>query len=105
MNATEGDAAETLAREVKARFSEDGYILLRRFVEPTVVQDARAALESLVEVHAERLRAAGRISDREMAPDAPFETRLFEIYRNRLDEAPTLFRRELHLPGLFGLFF
>jgi ectoine hydroxylase-related dioxygenase (phytanoyl-CoA dioxygenase family) len=108
MNATEaaeGDAAGTLAQEVKAHFAEDGYIILRRFVEPTVVQDARAALESLVESHAERLRAAGRISDGDMATDAPFETRLYEIYRNRLDEAPTLFRRQLHLPGLFGLFF
>jgi len=103
--ATGGDAAATLARKGKARFAEDGYIILRRFVEPTAVQDARAALESLVESHAQRLRAAGRISDGEMASDALFETRLYEIYRNRLEEAPTLFRRELHLPGLFGLFF
>jgi ectoine hydroxylase-related dioxygenase (phytanoyl-CoA dioxygenase family) len=108
MNATGGDAAGTPDREadtLNARFAQDGYVILRRFVEPAVVQDARAALAALVESHAGRLKAEGRLSDADMAPDAPFETRLNEINRDRLEAAPTHFRRELHLAGLFGMFF
>jgi phytanoyl-CoA hydroxylase len=101
---TAGSAGSPVS-EVSDRLTKEGYVILRQFVEPSVVQEARAALESLVESYAQRLRAGGLISDAEATADAPFETRLYRLYRDHLDQAPTLMRQELHLPGLFGLFF
>ena len=37
--------------------------------------------------------------------EEPFETRIYRLYRDCLDRAPQSFRRELHLPGIFGYFF
>src|SRR5262245_56390818 len=88
---------------LRVRFEEEGYVILRGFLEAAVVSNARAALETLVEQHAQRLTRDEKISD--PLADAPFETRLLQLYAERLSEAPVLFRPELHLWGLYGLFF
>lgn len=54
-------------------------------------------------MHAGRLLESGAITDPRL--DAPFETRLWLLYRQCMDRAPDSFRAELHLPGMFGLFF
>lgn len=92
-----------IPEQLRPEFDRDGFVLLRGFLEPDVVEQARAAMEVLVDRQAERLLAEGKIQDR--LADAPFETRLEELYRDRPEEAPTLFRPELHLAGLFPLFF
>ena len=66
-------------------------------------REARAAMEELVERQARQLVAAGKIAS--TMQEEPFETRFFRLFENNLDDAPKSFRRELHLSGLFDLFF
>jgi phytanoyl-CoA hydroxylase len=86
-----------------AQLNEQGYVILNGFLEPAVLRQVRAALCRLVDRQAERLLAEDRISDPLLS--APFETRLAWLYAACPEEAPKLFRQELHLPGLFRLFF
>jgi ectoine hydroxylase-related dioxygenase (phytanoyl-CoA dioxygenase family) len=88
---------------LRQQFERQGYFILRGFFEQEMLQAARPELSTLVDQHAARLLAEGKIADA-MASE-PFETRLARLYENCLTEAPKLFRRELHLPGLFPLFF
>jgi ectoine hydroxylase-related dioxygenase (phytanoyl-CoA dioxygenase family) len=64
---------------------------------------ARAAINELVDQVADKQIAAGKITNR--LDDAPFESRLLQIFASNLAEAPVLLRSELHLAGLFDLFF
>jgi phytanoyl-CoA hydroxylase len=86
-----------------AQFEEQGYVIVEDCLEPEAIRQARAAMEELVEQHAQKLLAAGKIAD--AREREPFETRLFRLYESCLDEAPKSFRRELHLAGLFDVFF
>lgn len=88
---------------LRAGFNAQGYVILPGFLEQDVVASARAALATLVEQHARRLLQEGTITD-DLA-DAPFETRLLQLYAGRLSDAPVLFRPELHLAGMYPLFF
>jgi ectoine hydroxylase-related dioxygenase (phytanoyl-CoA dioxygenase family) len=72
-------------------------------IEPSVVAGARGELETLVDREAGKLLASGKIRD--PLEDEPFETRLFRLYKGCLDDAPDSFRAELHLAGLYGMFF
>ena len=95
---------ETLdAERFRAMFDEHGYVILKGFLEAGVVADARTEMSRLVDQHARKLRDEGRVPD--LMTDEPFETRLYKLYENNLDVAPTLFRPELHLAGTFGVFF
>jgi phytanoyl-CoA hydroxylase len=91
------------ADTLRAPFEEQGYVILKGFLAPEVLTAARSEMEALVERQAEQLLAAGKITD--PLRDAPFETRLAGLYAGCLDDAPKSFRRDLHLPGLFGVFF
>lgn len=84
-------------------FEEQGYVTLRGVIEPAAVRAARVEMEALVEEEAAKLLAAGRIRD--PLRGEPFETRLYRLYEHCLDIAPKSFRRELHRPGLFPVFF
>ncbi len=88
---------------LRRRFDDQGYVKLVGFLDTDVVAQARAAMAELVEQHAQRLRASGKIEN--TMDEESFETRFFRLYERRLDDAPKSFRRELHLPGLFDLFF
>lgn len=88
---------------VEAEFDSQGYAILRRFLEPQVLDGARAAMEELVDREAARLLAADKV--REAYEDAPFETRMALLYAGCPEAAPTFWRKELHLAGLYGLFF
>src|SRR5689334_10474868 len=85
------------------QFNAEGFTVLRRFLEPGAVQAAREALATLVDRHAEMLLAEGKI--RHLYAGEPFETRFYRLYAHHLEDAPLNFRRELHLTGLFGIFF
>lgn len=90
-------------RQIRQHFETQGYIILRDFLEPELLGPARAEMDKLVDRQAEKLLAAGTIDD--PLANEPFETRLYQLYERCLDQAPKQFRRELHLPGLFPLFF
>jgi len=88
---------------LRRQFDEQGYVILRSFLEPEVVRKARAEMERFVDQCAERLVSEGKIRD--PLKDEPFETRLARLYETCMDDAPKSYRRELHLEGLFDLFF
>lgn len=85
------------------RFAEQGYVLLTGVFAERVVQQAKSAMEQLVQQHAELLMQSGKIE--RPYDEAPFETRLYRLYETCLDIAPKSFRSELHMPELFDLFF
>ena len=93
----------TANRSLQGEFDERGYVILSDFLEPAVVSAGRMEMEKLVDQQADRLIAAGKVRDR--LANEPFETRFFKLYEHCLDDAPKSFRRELHLSGLFDLFF
>jgi len=88
---------------LREQFNDQGYVKLQDFLGTSVVAQARSAMEELVDQHAQQLVSSGKIAS-EMRQE-PFETRFFRLYENDLDDAPKSFRRELHLVGLFDLFF
>ncbi len=89
--------------DLRQQFDDQGYVKLKGFLDSSVVAQARTAMEALVEQRAQQLVAAGKIASPMHAE--PFETRFFRLYEEHLDDAPKSFRRELHLSGLFELFF
>jgi ectoine hydroxylase-related dioxygenase (phytanoyl-CoA dioxygenase family) len=97
--------AETVpdSTELRARFQREGYAVVRGLLEADAVARACEAMETLVDAIAERLLADGRLQD--AYADAPLETRLLLICARCPDEERSLFRAELHLPGLFPVFF
>ena len=88
---------------LQEQFDEQGYVILKGVFKSDVLNGVRKELEVLVDREAEKLVAMGRASD--LFLTVPFETRLFRLYENNLDIAPTSFRRELHLQGMYALFF
>jgi ectoine hydroxylase-related dioxygenase (phytanoyl-CoA dioxygenase family) len=89
--------------ELRSRFERAGYAIVRGLLEADAVAQARAAMATLVDRIAGPLLAAGRLQD--AFADAPLETRLLRICARCPDAPPQLFRAELHLPGLFPIFF
>ncbi|WP_135556481.1 phytanoyl-CoA dioxygenase family protein [Paenibacillus cymbidii] len=96
-----GDRPDAVA--LRKQFEESGYVVLRGFLPREVVDNAISSMKQLVDETAAKLAADGLIAD--TLAEEPFETRLYTLYRDRLERAPKSFRKELHLPGLFGLFF
>src|SRR5688572_26950258 len=90
-------------RALQEQFSERGYLILSGVVAPSVLDAVREALNHLVERTAEKRLAEGKITHR--YENEPFETRLYRLYEGNMVDAPTQFRPELHLPGMFDLFF
>lgn len=84
-------------------FHERGYVILKDFLTPEIVRQAREAMDPLVDDCADRLMAEGKITDPLI--HEPFETRLARLYAHHMDDAPRIFRKELHLAGLFDVFF
>ena len=100
---THTTSAPVVDATARTQFDEQGYIILRNFLSPDILAQAHTAIDTLVDEHAEQLVAAGKRTDR--LATAPFETRLLTLYADHMDEAPVLFRAQLHLPGLYPLFF
>ncbi len=85
------------------RFEATGYVILKGFYPDGVVEAARDAADELVDRFANRLMAEGKIS-RDHA-EAAFETRLARICKDAPEDAPHIFRKELHLAGMYDVFF
>lgn len=84
-------------------FRERGYHVFRGMLPDEVLREAREALAGLVERHARDLAVQGLNTT--TFEDETFDTRFWRVYENHLGLAPKSFRRELHLEGLFHLFF
>ncbi len=89
--------------QLVSQFEKEGYVILAGVFGERVIRKARDAMEHLVQQRAETLVASGKIDH--TFDEATFETRLYRLYETCLDDAPKSFRSELHLPGLFDLFF
>ena len=96
--------SSTLSRtaRIKAEFEAQGFVVLRGFLSPNVIDGARREIEGLVDRFIEQLFKAGKLSDR--FPDAPFEMRLIHAAAQSPAEMPGQFNKELHLAGLFDVF-
>jgi ectoine hydroxylase-related dioxygenase (phytanoyl-CoA dioxygenase family) len=86
-----------------AQFHDLGYTVLQGVLEPAVLDGVRADMVRLVDELAARQVESGAIPH--AFRDEPFETRLTRLYDKNLDQAPKLFRENLHLAGLYPLFF
>jgi ectoine hydroxylase-related dioxygenase (phytanoyl-CoA dioxygenase family) len=89
--------------EIKAAFSEDGYVILKDFFHQDVVDGVQQELEVLVERDAQNLLASEKIND--LHSGEPFDTRIASLYEGLMNIAPTAYRPELHGQLMFDLFF
>jgi ectoine hydroxylase-related dioxygenase (phytanoyl-CoA dioxygenase family) len=94
---------ELITAGQRAQFEEQGYLILPKVLSPDVVKSARESIEELVDNEARKLMEQGLISD--PLKEEPFETRWLRLFENKLDMAPDSFRPQLHLAGLFPVFF
>ncbi len=85
------------------QFKDQGYVILRGFLEREVIDSARAEVETLADGTARNLLDAGKITD--VCENEPFETRLTKVFAQCPDDPPSTYRPELHLAGIYGLFF
>ncbi|HET6486150.1 MAG TPA: phytanoyl-CoA dioxygenase family protein, partial [Spirochaetia bacterium] len=85
------------------QINTQGYTVLRGFLEPGVVESVRQAASGLVDALAAERVGSGAVP-RDFAEE-PFETRLIRLFEGDMDQAPKQFRENLHLPGVFPLFF
>lgn len=93
----------TASPEAVEQFQEEGFLILRDFFEPEIVDAVRDEMQVLADEHVQKLSNEKKINL--TFPDEPFETRLARVYENTTAEPPTVFRTELHRAGLFRLFF
>lgn len=96
-------SAPAIADVAQAQFAEQGYLILRGFLTPAILDEARTSINALVDGYAEQLVTTGKRSDR--LTGESFPTRLLKLYEQHIEDAPVLFRPQLHLAGLFPLFF
>lgn len=98
-----GQLNEQTILELNKQLDNLGYVVLENFLSYDVVNNAREAMKKLVDRSAEALQAVGKAGS--LFAEAPFETRLYCLYKDHLDIAPKSFRKELHCAELYGLFF
>ena len=89
-------------RSLIESFDEQGFSILHDVLESPCIEAVQRECEALVEELAAKLLAAGKITD--AYEDEVFETRLIHLYADCPNEAPTIFRPELHREGFFGMF-
>jgi len=93
----------TASPEAVEQFNDEGFLILRDFLEPEIVDGVRDEMQVLADEHIQNLVLNKKITLN--FPDEPFETRLARVYENSSAEPPTVFRTELHRAGLYRLFF
>lgn len=91
------------SEELNRRFDTEGYVILKGVLKSEEVDGARQELKHLVDQHAQKLLAEGKIDD--LKEDLPFEKRLIALSADNPKNAMGTLRRELHLPGLYPIFF
>ena len=86
------------------QFENDGYVIIPAFFPKHVITAAIKSAEDLVDQFAENLIERRLIPDR--YSDQSFDKRLSSLCEAATEDvAPSIFRKELHLPGLFDVFF
>ncbi|MBT5872820.1 MAG: phytanoyl-CoA dioxygenase family protein [Candidatus Latescibacteria bacterium] len=93
----------SIPEDIVDQFDEMGYVVLRGFFDGSVVDRAIEAMTPLVDACAAELVAEGVHQD--MLSRESFERRLSRLYEPCMEKAPSIFRRELHLAGLYDVFF
>ncbi len=88
---------------LKEQIDTQGYTVLKGFLEPSVVDSVRKAASFLVDQLAADLVKSGAIPS--AFSDEPFERRMIRMFEHDVNRAPKQFRENLHLPGMFPLFF
>ena len=87
-----------------SRFEVDGYVIIADFFPHQVIQGAVTAAEILVDRFAEKLKGDHMVTY--LFNDEPFESRFARLCEKAPSEAaPSIFRKELHLTGLYDIFF
>jgi ectoine hydroxylase-related dioxygenase (phytanoyl-CoA dioxygenase family) len=94
---------KSLEDDLKPRFEEQGYVILHGILEPEVIRGVRKELKHLVDECGREMYERGEIND--LHQDKAFETRLYHLYQNHVEDAPRRFREELHRVGMYPLFF
>jgi len=90
--------------DLLSRFEVDGYVIIPDFFPHQVIQGAVSAAEILVDRFAEKLKGDHIVTD--LFNDEPFESRFARLCEKAPSEAaPSIFRKELHLTGLYDIFF
>lgn len=84
-------------------FTQKGFVIVPALFSAEILEEARADLSHLVDSLARRLLSEGKIED--AFEDAPFDKRLNLLFRDIPEQSPRNFRKELHLEGLFPLFY
>ena len=90
------------ARKFKEQFDEDGYVILRNFIPIELIDNARIALERIVDALAEQRVANGDIPH--AFKDEPFELRFKKLFENEPDSGLIQFTSELHQPEFYDLY-
>ena len=85
------------------QFEEQGFVILPRLLNAEVVAGVRREMEGWVDRLA--LQLVEESINEALYENEPFDTRLIRIIENCPDRMVREIRSELHLPGMFGLFF
>ena len=90
------------AQKFKEQFDEDGYVILRDFVPIELIDNARVALERIVDALADERVANENIPH--AFRDEPFELRFKKLFENEPDSGLIQFTSELHQPEFYDLY-
>lgn len=85
------------------QFHGEGYVILRRFLNPTISVRVQGAVEEVVEEHVLELLSDGTISN--PCREEPFTVRLMKVLAQCPGIGPKTYRVDLHKAGMFSLFF
>jgi hypothetical protein len=88
---------------VEKSLDQEGYVILRAFLEPEIPAGVRREVENWVDRQARRLYSQGLVQG--LFEDEDFETRLLHLVAACPTVGAPLRREELYLPGTFSLFF
>ena len=90
------------AQKFKEQFDEDGYVILRDFVPIELIDNARVALERIVDALVDE-----RVANRNFPhafKDEPFERRFKKLFENERNSGLIQFTSELHQPEFYELY-
>ena len=86
-----------------SRLREEGYYVVKGMLPADVVATARGVCERIVDGLARKLVAEGKAAS--ALEGEPFETRLARLFESHPEDAPRIFREELHTADMAKVFF
>lgn len=91
------------AEQLKESFEDQGYVILKGILSSETVSAFIEAVKLLVDQVADELVETKKIND--PLQHEPFETRMYQLYKDHLDLSQKRFKQELHVKGMFPMFF